>query len=83
MFKFSKVMRSICRCLQRISPAVAPAISVLSQVWLGVIYYADSAVAGNSLLVENAVSLYKEEFDRKKAEMGQRVKDIMFQAEKM
>ena len=26
MFEFSKVVRSICRCLQRISPAVTPAI---------------------------------------------------------
>ena len=43
----------------------------------------DSVVAGNSLLVEEAISLYKEEFDRKKHELGQRVKDIMFQAEKL
>ena len=30
----------------------------------------DSVVAGNSLLVEEAISLYKEEFDRKKHELG-------------
>ena len=81
LFELSKILREICRCVLRAAPSASPAVGVLSQLWLAVVYYVDSLVTGNSRMVQEATTNYKEELERKKLEMQQRVRQIMFQAE--
>ena len=73
----------MCRVLPRLSEATQPLVPLLIQLWMAVIYYADTVVAGNTLLVQDAVAVYKQELERKKGEMRKRVDDIVDQADKM
>ena len=47
------------------------------------IYHADTLVTGKNLLIQEVTLNYKEDLERKKQEMKQRVHEIMFQAEEL
>ena len=64
-------------------PCAQGIVWLLVRLWTGVVYYMDTVSAGNSILVNEAITVYKEEFERKKAAMNKRVREIFYQADKM
>lgn len=83
LLDLSKALRGVVRSMLSISPASTAVAPLLIQVWMVIVYLADTLVAGNSLLVQEAITVYKEEFERKKAMMSMRLKEIIIRAERM
>ena len=83
MLDLSKAIRGIVRNVMQISPSSTPLIPLIMQAWMAFVYYIDTLVAGNELLVQEAITVYKEEFERKKSQMNLRVKEIIIHAERM